>query len=101
MLIHGAGIMNNWRFADIKGLKDFQGKLMHSAVWDQSYDYKDKTVLVIGTGGELVCFPLPDLRLIVCASASAVQIVPTMQPVVKQITVFQRSAVWILKVHDS
>lgn len=54
---------------------------MHSANWDQSYDYTNKNVIVIGTG------------------ASSVQIVPSMQPVVNKITVFQRSPAWILKKH--
>lgn len=36
----GVGALNNWRWPDIKGLKNFQGKLMHSAEWDIDYDVK-------------------------------------------------------------
>jgi cation diffusion facilitator CzcD-associated flavoprotein CzcO len=71
--------MNNYRWPDIKGLEDFAGPRLHSARWDAKLDYKGKSVLVIGAG------------------ASAVQIVPTMQPDVSKITIFQRSPAWILK----
>lgn len=36
----GVGALNNWRWPDIEGLKNFQGKLMHSAEWDTDYDLK-------------------------------------------------------------
>ena len=67
---------------DIKGLQDFKGKLFHSARWDHSYDLKDKTVAVIGTG------------------ASAIQIVPTIAPTVKQLFLYQRTPAWILPKPD-
>ena len=34
----GSGVLNEWKWPDIKGLHDFKGKLMHSANWDTSYD---------------------------------------------------------------
>ncbi|WP_374319911.1 flavin-containing monooxygenase [Aquabacterium sp.] len=63
---------------DIKGLKDFQGKVMHSAQWDHGYDLRDKRVASIGTGG------------------SAIQYVPEIAPKVKQLHVFQRTAAWVI-----
>ena len=33
------GILNTWKWPEIEGLHDFKGKLMHSAKWDESYDY--------------------------------------------------------------
>ena len=50
---------------------------MHSADWDDSYDFTGKTVAVIGGG------------------SSAVQIVPSLQPVVKAMKPFIRSPAWI------
>lgn len=50
----GAGGLSRWSWPDIEGLKDFKGKLMHSADWDTDdwregvRDWKDKTVGVIG-----------------------------------------------------
>ncbi len=62
----------------IPGLDKFQGKLFHSAQWDHSYDFKDKNVVSIGTGG------------------SAIQYVPEIAPDVKQLYVFQRSPAWVI-----
>lgn len=63
---------------DIPGLKDFQGKVMHSAQWDHGYDLKGKRVASIGTGG------------------SAIQYVPEIAPDVKQLHVFQRTPAWVI-----
>lgn len=49
-LVSAVGQLNAPREPDIPGLKDFQGKIMHSARWDWSYDLKDKRVAVIGNG---------------------------------------------------
>jgi hypothetical protein len=53
---------SDWQYPKIPGLNQFQGKLMHSAKWDATYDLKGKTVAVVGGG------------------SSAVQIVPSIQP---------------------
>lgn len=39
VLISATGALNNWKWPDIPGLHEFKGKLMHSAKWDESYDY--------------------------------------------------------------
>jgi hypothetical protein len=68
---------SDWQWPNIPGLDQFRGHLCHSAVWDHNYDYKDKTVAVIGNG------------------SSAIQIVPSIQPDVKHMTAFIRSSTWI------
>ncbi len=40
VLISAIGALNDWRWPSIKGLHDFKGKLLHSAAWDQRFDYK-------------------------------------------------------------
>ncbi|KAK0109702.1 hypothetical protein ONS95_002381 [Cadophora gregata] len=77
VLVNGTGVLNAWKYPDIPGIKDFEGKLMHSARWDSAYDLKGKTVAVIGGG------------------SSAVQIVPQIQPIVGKLIPFLRSPVWI------
>jgi cation diffusion facilitator CzcD-associated flavoprotein CzcO len=77
VLVNGTGILNNWVWPDIEGLHDFAGPKMHSAHWDHQVDFKGKTVGVIGTG------------------STSVQIVPALQPEVKQMKVFMRSSTWI------
>jgi cation diffusion facilitator CzcD-associated flavoprotein CzcO len=60
------------------GRDSFRGQVLHSARWDHGCDLTGKRVAVIGTG------------------ASAVQIVPEVQRRAAQLTVFQRTAAWIL-----
>jgi len=76
-LVNGTGILNNWKWPDIKGFETFAGPKMHSANWDHSVDYKNKKIAVIGTG------------------STSVQIVPSLQPIVKHMKVFMRSPTWI------
>jgi cation diffusion facilitator CzcD-associated flavoprotein CzcO len=63
---------------NIPGLDSFQGHSFHSARWDHDYDLRGKRVAVVGTG------------------ASAIQFVPEIQPLVSQMTVFQRTAPWVM-----
>ncbi|AYV56874.1 NAD(P)/FAD-dependent oxidoreductase [Leptospira kmetyi] len=80
--INGSGGLSRPVLPDIPGLKKFKGKMFHSARWDHSYDLKNKTVAVIGTG------------------ASAIQIVPAIQPNVKKLHLFQRTAPWVIAKPD-
>lgn len=49
-LVSAVGQLNVPKWPDIPGLKDFEGKFIHSARWDWSYDLKDKKIAVIGNG---------------------------------------------------
>ncbi|KAF7563273.1 hypothetical protein G7046_g863 [Stylonectria norvegica] len=77
VLVNGTGILNSWAFPDIEGIESFAGPKMHSASWDHSVEFAGKSIGVIGTG------------------SSSVQIVPALQPVVKDMKVFMRSSTWI------
>ncbi|RFU28612.1 hypothetical protein B7463_g7716, partial [Scytalidium lignicola] len=77
VLLSATGFLNNWKWPDIPGLNKFKGKLLHSASWDQEYDFADKAIAVIGAG------------------SSAIQIVPSLQPLVKKMFNFIRSPTWI------
>lgn len=77
VLLSALGPLNRPNIPNFKGLSSFQGKVMHTAEWDATYDLTNKTVAVIGTG------------------ASAVQLIPTIAPQTKHLTVFQRTPAWI------
>ena len=81
-VISCAGGLSTPTLPDIKGIGDFKGEKFHSARWDKSYDLTNKTVGVIGTG------------------ASAIQIVPAIAPVVKELQLFQRTPPWIMPKPD-
>jgi cation diffusion facilitator CzcD-associated flavoprotein CzcO len=78
VLVSAAGALADPTYPDIPGLDTFAGTVMHSARWDHSHDLADERVAVIGTG------------------ASAIQIVPAIQPVVDSITVYQRTPAWVV-----
>lgn len=46
ILVTGIGVLNDWRWPKIPALHDFQGKLMHSADWDEKFDYKVRLPLL-------------------------------------------------------
>lgn len=78
LLVSAAGALADPTYPDIKGLQDFQGTVMHSARWDGDHDLTGERVAVIGTG------------------ASAIQVVPAIQPQVASIAVYQRTPPWIV-----
>ncbi|KAH8924303.1 FAD/NAD(P)-binding domain-containing protein [Atractiella rhizophila] len=75
--INGSGLLNAWKWPDIKGLHDFKGKLTHTAAWDRSISLKGKKVALIGVG------------------SSAVQVLPNIQGEVEHVYHFIRSKTWI------
>ncbi|KAI9766003.1 MAG: hypothetical protein M1840_007010 [Geoglossum simile] len=77
VLVNAGGILNSWRWPEIKGLKTFGGTLMHSADWDGSVDLKGKRVGLIGNG------------------SSGIQILPSIQPIVSHLPHFIRSPTWV------
>ena len=66
----------------LPGLDQFKGPQFHSAQWDHTLDLRGKRVAVIGTG------------------ASAIQFIPKIAPTVQTLTVFQRSAPYVLSKPD-
>ncbi|MEZ4224223.1 MAG: NAD(P)/FAD-dependent oxidoreductase [Polyangiaceae bacterium] len=78
VLISGTGGLSRPAYPDIAGLDSFGGATFHSARWSDDVDLRHKRVGVIGTG------------------ASAIQIVPEIASDVRELTVFQRSAPWIV-----
>ncbi|KAF2104348.1 putative monooxygenase [Rhizodiscina lignyota] len=80
VVIQARGLLNDYRWPDIEGLQSFEGKLVHSANWDTSYDYSNKRVGVIGAG------------------SSAIQIVPSLQRLEgMKLNCFIRSKTWIAR----
>lgn len=49
-LVSAVGQLNVPQYPAIPGMDDFNGKTMHSARWDWSYDLQGKRIAVIGNG---------------------------------------------------
>lgn len=80
ILIGANGLLNSWKYPEeVEGLRTFAGQLLHTARWPDNYgpaEWSDQRVAVLGSG------------------ASAIQVVPSIQPHVKQMDVFVRTPVW-------
>jgi cation diffusion facilitator CzcD-associated flavoprotein CzcO len=82
VVLAGVGGLVDPKYPDIAGLEDFRGDMFHTARWNHSVDLRSKRVAVIGTG------------------ASAVQVVPSIAPIAAFLTVFQRTAAWVVAKRD-
>ncbi|KAI6274096.1 hypothetical protein MCOR27_007527 [Pyricularia oryzae] len=81
VLLNAGGILNDWKWPDIPGLKSFGGDLVHSADWpEQGLDLAGKRVGLIGNG------------------SSGIQILPAIKDEVGSLVTFIRSATWITPV---
>ena len=82
VLVAAPGALAEPRLPDLPGLDAFGGPAFHTAQWDESVDLAGRRVAVVGTG------------------ASAVQVVPAIQPEVARLTLYQRTPAWILPRRD-
>ncbi|GAB4123294.1 MAG: NAD(P)/FAD-dependent oxidoreductase [Rubrivivax sp.] len=72
------GPLNQARWPDIPGLADFAGPRLHSAQWDATVPVAGRRIGVIGTG------------------STASQLIPPLAEQAARLTVFQRTANWVL-----
>jgi cation diffusion facilitator CzcD-associated flavoprotein CzcO len=77
-VIAATGVLHHPNLPDIEGLDRFEGALFHSARWDHGVSLEGRRVGVVGTG------------------SSAVQIVSAIVERVSKLTLFQRTAQWIM-----
>ncbi|WP_159768719.1 flavin-containing monooxygenase [Streptomyces sp. HM190] len=78
VVVSATGPLSDPRVPDVPGIDSFPGEVFHSARWNHDYDLRGKRVAMVGTG------------------ASAIQIVPAIQPEVGRLTLFQRTPPWVL-----
>jgi len=81
-VVSGTGGLSRPAMPAIPGLDQFAGALFHSARWDHGVPLAGKTVAVVGTG------------------ASAIQFVPELVKEVGALTLFQRSAPYVIPKPD-
>ncbi|BDT94168.1 putative monooxygenase [Nocardia sputorum] len=82
VLIPAVGQLSRPALPNIPGIDTFTGPAFHSAEWDHDVDLTGKRIACIGTG------------------ASAIQYIPRIQPDAAHLTLFQRSAAWVLPKAD-
>lgn len=83
LLFCATGMLHHPVIPNIPGLESFSGSKFHTAQWDHSIDLKGKRIGVVGTG------------------SSGSQVIPQLINIEgTTVTVFQRSAQWIVRVKD-
>ncbi|GAB3804912.1 NAD(P)/FAD-dependent oxidoreductase [Humibacter antri] len=78
VLVSAVGRLSEPRIPAIEGLQSFDGPVMHTASWDDHLPLADARVGLVGTG------------------ASAVQLLPELARRARHVTVFQRSAPYVV-----
>ncbi|MFZ8982783.1 MAG: flavin-containing monooxygenase [Steroidobacteraceae bacterium] len=76
--VSAMGMISEPVIPDFKGMDQFQGPCFHSARWPEGLEYADKRVAIIGSG------------------ATTVQMLPVVAQTAAQVTVFQRTANFIM-----
>jgi len=82
VLVCATGQLSRPRIPDLPGREEFAGPQFHSAEWDHDVDLRGKRVAVVGGG------------------ASAIQVVPAIADVAGEVTLVQRSPMWVVPKYD-
>ena len=77
-VISAVGSLNIPKLPEIPGMADFEGQSFHSTRWPEDLDLTSLRFALIGAG------------------ASGFQIAPTIAPQVKQLSIYQRTAQWMI-----
>ena len=78
VVVSALGMFNNLVWPKIDGIEDFRGTCFHSARWNHEHALRGERVGVIGV------------------AASAIQFAPAIAPEVGHLTLFQRTANWVV-----
>ncbi len=81
-LLTATGFLSQPKLPEIPGIETFDGTVVHTAKWDDDLELEGRRAAVIGTG------------------ATAVQLVPEIAPKLAELTVFQRTAIWVTPKSD-
>ncbi|MFM8238927.1 MAG: flavin-containing monooxygenase, partial [Actinomycetota bacterium] len=82
VLISACGGLTEPAYPSIPGADEFTGDAMHTARWNHDVDLRGKRVAVVGTG------------------ASAIQVIPAIAPIAKEVLLLQRTPPWVLPRRD-
>ena len=77
-LICATGFLSQPAKPDIPGLDSFAGHIVYTSRWDDDYDFAGKRAAMIGTG------------------STAVQVIPELAKEVGDLTVYQRTPMWVM-----
>ncbi len=76
-LLTATGFLSQPKMPDIDGIDSFAGTVIHTTAWPDETDLDAKRIGIIGTG------------------ATAVQLIPELAKVASDLTVYQRTPIWV------
>jgi cation diffusion facilitator CzcD-associated flavoprotein CzcO len=76
-LITATGFLSQPKTPDIPGITTFEGKVIHTTEWEDDFDPTGRRIGIIGTG------------------ATAVQLIPKLADKAADLTVYQRTPIWV------
>ncbi|EGD55222.1 flavin-containing monooxygenase [Gordonia neofelifaecis] len=77
-LVTATGFLSQPHTPDFPGMDTFAGDVIHTTAWRDGYDFGGRRAAVIGTG------------------ATAVQLIPEIARTARELTVFQRTPIWVV-----
>lgn len=77
-LITATGFLSQPKVPDIPGIDDFGGRVIHTTEWQDDFEPAGRRIAVIGTG------------------ATAVQLIPELAKSAADLTVYQRTPIWVV-----
>jgi cation diffusion facilitator CzcD-associated flavoprotein CzcO len=77
-LFTATGFLSQPHMPDIPGIADFAGKVIHTTDWEDGFDPAERRIAIIGTG------------------ATAVQLIPELAKTAADLTVYQRTPIWVV-----
>src|SRR5690349_10189922 len=81
-LILATGYLSQPKKPDIPGIEDFAGTVLHAQEWNDDYSLRGKKAAIIGTG------------------STGVQLIPKLAEDVAELTVYQRTPIWVMPKFD-
>jgi len=81
-LIVATGYLSQPKTPDIPGIDSFAGRIIHTALWDDSYSFDGRRAAVIGTG------------------STGIQAIPELAKQASELTVYQRTPIWVMPKTD-
>lgn len=82
-LVTATGFLSQPHTPDIPGIDTFDGTVLHTTAWDDTADLRGTRTAVIGTG------------------ATAVQLIPKIARKAAELTVYQRTPIWVVPKVDA
>jgi cation diffusion facilitator CzcD-associated flavoprotein CzcO len=76
-LFTATGFLSQPKMPEIDGIESFEGTVIHTTAWDDDAELAGKRIAVIGTG------------------ATAVQLIPELAKQASDLTVYQRTPIWV------